>query len=146
MKKILTIILLLLLAGVTYYFFTKTKTSDYLNIIGCYEAGADEDVYTMTIENVSSDGDISGYLEFDNYQIDSSQGPFEGVYDGKHIYAEYQFESEGMESVMEVAFERQGDDFVRGVGEDGTMFTNTEMISYESNDLSFFEKVPCVER
>lgn len=162
MKKFLIIILLVLLAGVAYYSFTNnaeeenlssdqdvtTETEDYSEILGCYEAGRDRDVYTMTIENVSEAGEVSGNLEFDNYQTDSSEGPFEGSYDGEHLYGLYTFSSEGMESVMEVAFERQGEDFVRGFGEvsdDGTMFVDRETISYESSELSLFEKVDCTE-
>lgn len=169
MKNFLSILLVILLAGVVYYYFTNDEvevetptevtetevaveedsdTSMYSDIIGCYEARTNDDVYTMIIKEVSDNGYVSGLLSFDNYEKDSSSGPFEGTYNGEYLYADYTFESEGMESVMEVAFQRVDEDFVRGYGEvteDGISFVNRDLVMYESDRLSRFNSRDCSE-
>tara|TARA_B100001179_G_scaffold196611_1_gene155294 strand:- start:276 stop:779 length:504 start_codon:yes stop_codon:yes gene_type:complete len=117
------------------------------SIIGCYVAGTENDVYTLTIK--SQEGEtVTGTLEFDNYQKDSSEGSFNGTFEGGILLGDYSFSSEGMDSVMEVIFKQQGEDFVRGYGEvtnEGTEFVDTQDIEYKVNDLSLFEKQSCAQ-
>lgn len=116
------------------------------SIIGCYVAGTENDIYTLRI-NSQEEEMVTGTLEFNNYQKDSSQGSFNGIFEDGILLGDYSFSSEGMDSVMEVIFKQRGEDFVRGYGEvtnEGTEFVDTQDIEYEVNDLSFFEKEACV--
>lgn len=116
------------------------------SIKGCYVATNEKDLYTLNIQ--SKDGDkITGTLKFDNYQKDSSSGSFVGSYKDGILLGDYSFYSEGMNSVMQVIFEKYGEDFVRGFGElnaDGQKFTNLDNITYDpSSALAVFRKSEC---
>lgn len=163
MKKFLIIIVIIILGILAYRHVTKTSMpleapinsteEDAIsesqpgdNLLGCYVAGKDQDVYTLSLDSYEN-GQVSGTLEFDNYQRDSSSGIFEGSYEEGILMGEYSFHSEGMYSEMQVIFKQQGEDFVRGYGEltnSGTEFADTNAINYEVDELSLFEKQTCV--
>jgi hypothetical protein len=87
-------------------------------------------------------------LSFKNFEKDSSSGTFTGTYNSAGILiADYSFQSEGMSSVMQVAFKKDGDNFIRGHGTmnaDGTRFANPAMLTYDSTaTLSVFKQVAC---
>lgn len=114
-------------------------------LIGCYQAGNDRDVYTLAIESFDNDT-VSGSLDFDNYEKDSSSGEFVGTFQDDILIGDYTFTSEGLLSTMQVAFKKQGDYFVRGYGpvdETGTRFADVANITYEENVLSVFTSVEC---
>ena len=67
---------------------------------------------------------------------------------GDTLLADYTFQSEGTESVRQVAFLKKGDGFVEGYGDvedqGGKMvFKNTAMLDFGSGTA--FTKVPCAE-
>lgn len=151
MKNFRALILILLVLIIGYFAFSANKkTNEQSNemassIIGCYVAGNSKDVYTMNVKSQTGEN-ITGTLNFNNYQKDSSSGSFTGTYKEGVILADYTFASEGTTSEMEVIFKKVGEDFIRGYGDvnsDGVKFVDTTNITYESNDLSLFKKSQC---
>lgn len=104
-------------------------------IEGCYVATLAKDVYTLTVLDQSG-GTFSGNLSFKNFEKDSSSGTYNGTYADGILLGEYAFQSEGMDSVMQVIFKKTGESFVRGYGdvdETGTRFTSLSDITYDTN-------------
>lgn len=105
------------------------------SIEGCYVATLAKDVYTLTVLDQSG-GTFSGNLSFKNFEKDSSSGTYNGTYADGILLGEYAFQSEGMDSVMQVIFKKTGESFVRGYGdvdETGTRFTSLSDITYDTN-------------
>lgn len=123
----------------------SSMTTDAL--IGCYVVDYNKDVYTLNIMTHTGDN-ISGTLVFDNYQKDSSRGTFTGTYKDGLLLADYSFQSEGMDSLMQVAFKKTDDGFVRGYGPvdaEGTHFTDISKLEFDASaPLSLFESSMCV--
>ena len=91
---------------------------------------------------------VTGKLSFDNFEKDGSSGPVRGTKEGDIIKLWYNFESEGMKSVMEVWFKSQGDFLLRGTGDmgvkaDSSYFTNPAAVEFTSNQQ--MKKVDCSE-
>ena len=119
------------------------------SVAGCYVATTGKDIYTLNIE-MQTEENVSGKLAFKNFEKDSSSGIFTGKYENGILLADYTFQSEGMQSQMQVIFKKEGDNFVRGYGpvdsETGTKFTDLSQINFDSSStLSLFEKTECVE-
>lgn len=136
--------MLVLLIGIAFYVNMKKAPAEPLaqdnspvsgNIEGCYVATLGKDVYTLNIQNQVG-ADVSGRLVFKNFEKDSSSGDLTGTYEDGILFGRYKFQSEGMTSDMEVAFKRQGGDFVRGYGEmvaTGDNFADTSNITYDTD-------------
>lgn len=118
------------------------------NIVGCYVSRTAKDVYTLNISEQDGE-DVYGKLAFKNFEKDSSSGTFDGTYKDGVLFGEYAFQSEGTDSVLQVAFKKVGEDFVRGYGEmnvEGNEFVDPSAINYDaSSSLSVFKKENCVE-
>ena len=76
-------------------------------------------------------------MSFDNYQKDSSHGDIAGYVNGDTVYVLYNFMSEGMRSVMEIALLKSGNSLVRGVGPitnkgDTVLYKNHQTIDYQA--------------
>lgn len=84
-------------------------------ITGCYIFTLGKDVYILNIK-AENDGMVSGELEFNNFEKDSSHGNFHGKYEQGILLADYEFDAEGMHSIRQVAFKKTGPDFVEGFG------------------------------
>ncbi len=150
--KITASIIVTILLGVLIFFWPKKfsltdqKVPQEDSIIGCYVAVISNDVYTLAIDSQEGEA-VSGALEFKNYQKDSSKGLFVGTYKDNILLGDYRFQSEGMQSVMQVIFKKSGDNFIRGYGDlntEGTRFTNLNTITYdESSPLAVFKESPC---
>lgn len=149
MKKNLQItlgIIILIILGVVIY-LTKVSTpavptqqatnTTPESIIGCYVAHLSKDVYSLSI--TSQQGElVQGTLSFNNFEKDSSHGTFAGSYKDGILLGDYSFSSEGMDSVMQVIFKKQGTGFVRGYGpvdSQGTHFTDMSAITYDQSAL-----------
>ena len=116
------------------------------NWTGCYWRIVQRDTFVLHLQQ--NNGNISGRLTFNNFQKDKSAGTVYGNIDGDIVRLWYSFSSEGMNSIMEVYFKKQGDGLVRGLGDvavkgDTSYFPNREHISY-SNDQRF-TRVNCSE-
>jgi hypothetical protein len=112
-------------------------------IIGCYVAHLAKDVYALQISSVQ-DESISGQLDINNAEKDSSTGTLKGTYKDGILLADYTFQSEGTESVNQVIFKKLADGFVRGYGKPddatGTRFVDLSKINYDMSAV--YNKVP----
>ncbi len=80
---------------------------------------------------------ITGVMSFDNYQKDSSHGDITGYVNGDTLYVMYDFMSEGMRSVMEIALLKSGNSLIRGVGPltnkgDTVLYKDHQSIDYQA--------------
>ncbi len=153
MKKLLIVILLIVAVVLIARSTKKTSapvevptTTQTSAIVGCYVAGTDKDVFTMHIASQEGQA-VAGDLKFNNFEKDSSSGTFTGTYTNDTLIGDYTFNSEGTTSVMQVAFKKSGQDFVRGytdVNADGTQFTDVSTLTYDaSSPLNVFKKGEC---
>lgn len=166
MKNYLNIILGILFIGLLgYYIFTRSagsveaplelsneevldlekNSSLVADIEGCYVARNNKDVYTLRVEKQEGQN-VTGSLDFNNYQKDSSQGSFQGTYHNGLLLGAYSFQSEGMDSEMQVAFKKGDEGFIRGYGEldeEGVNFIDPQALSFEKDALSFFHQEVC---
>ena len=139
-KILLSAIVLVLIAILVFKEKTEPIMEDTTvvqqdSIEGCYVATLAKDVYTLTVLDQSG-GTFSGNLSFKNFEKDSSSGTYNGTYADGILLGEYAFQSEGMDSVMQVIFKKTGESFVRGYGdvdETGTRFTSLSDITYDTN-------------
>ncbi len=95
---------------------STTTSSDTSSIAGCYVATLGRDVYTLNIDS-ENNGEVQGTLKYNNYQKDSSSGSFVGAYSGEMLVGYYDFQSEGMRSIRQVAFKKIDKGFVQGFGD-----------------------------
>lgn len=144
MKNTLIIILtFLIMLGIGFWIWRQNKPEPVINdpivnndilAAGCYVATIDQDVYTITILSHQSDV-VTGMLQFKNFQKDSSSGSFVGIYQDGILLADYSFQSEGLDSVMQVIFKKVNDGFIRGYGEMTTdnHFVDLNTVSYDES-------------
>jgi hypothetical protein len=91
---------------------------------------------------------ITGKISFDNFEKDGSSGSVSGNIEDDIIRLWYTFKSEGMESVMEVWFKKQGNSLLRGIGpmdvkSDTSYFSDVTAIEFISGQA--LQKVDCNE-
>jgi hypothetical protein len=103
---------------------------------------------TLVASLIQNGESITGKLTFDNFQKDGSSGTVKGKLEGDTIKLWYSFQSEGMHSVMEVWYRKEGDALLRGIGSSGvkkdtSYFTDPLAITFDSTQR--LEKVSCSE-
>ncbi|RZK47829.1 MAG: hypothetical protein EOO87_21210, partial [Pedobacter sp.] len=99
----------------------------------CYKYAKNGDTATLTL--MTSGNVTSGKLNYKLREKDSNTGTIKGEMRGDTLLAEYTFNSEGRESVRQVAFIKKGDQLLEGFGDveqkDGKMvFKNTPKLTY----------------
>jgi hypothetical protein len=114
------------------------------DVTGCYRKILARD--TMFVQLHQTGSSITGNMYFDNFEKDGSRGTVKGIADGSTIKLWYDFQSEGMSSVMEMWFLRKENKIIRGVGSfgvkgDTSYYTNPADIKYE--DGQGFDKIKC---
>lgn len=117
-----------------------TKLADYS---GCYMSVIGRDTFAAHLNHANEL--VTGRLSFDNFEKDASSGTVNGKADGNIIMLSYVFQSEGMQSVMDVYFKVAGDSLLRGVGEmntrgDTAFFVDPGAVRYEG---PAFKKIAC---
>jgi hypothetical protein len=117
--------------------------------VGCYVSKLAKDVYVLSVES-DTNGIVSGTLAFNNFEKDSSFGKFTGTYKDRILLGDYAFTSEGMDSIMQVVFKKEGNAFVRGYGSvktagDRVSFENLSEITFDPNQ-TFVKNANCVEK
>ncbi len=96
----------------------KTELTDIKDSVkSTSECYAYHNVDTIMLHLNVVDKAVTGELVYKYNEKDMNQGLLNGVLKGDTIIADYTFNSEGKESVREVAFLRKGVDFVEGHGE-----------------------------
>jgi hypothetical protein len=81
---------------------------------------------------------VTGELEYQLAEKDANTGMLRGQMKGDTLFAEYTFQSEGMESVREVVFLKKGDGWVEGYGE--VEEKNGKMVFKSNARLQFDDK------
>ncbi len=147
-SHIIAIIVIVVLAGA---FVVKSMQSSVpagpggiTSIEGCYVANLAQDVYTLEIQS-EDNGTFTGTLDFDNFEKDSSHGAYTGTYRNGVLLGNYSFASEGTSSVMQVAFKKTEEGFMRGFGPVNTegnasTFDDVNQLTYQA---PVFEYVSC---
>lgn len=105
------------------------------DVLNCYRYTIGRD--TILLQLRQSEDSISGVMSFDNYEKDSSHGDIKGYSNKDTIYVLYNFFSEGMRSVMEIALLRSGNSLIRGIGPmvnkgDTVLYKDHTSISYQA--------------
>jgi hypothetical protein len=152
MKNNLTLIIAVVcvIAIGLFIYYKETKSvpepvvTEVESLIGCYQTHYAKDVYSLSINRPERE-QFEGTLVFDNFEKDSSSGTYVGIYTNGILLGYYSFQSEGMDSVMQVIFKKTDTGFVRGYGsynEDGTEFIDLNDITYDP--VATFEKTDAV--
>lgn len=112
------------------------------DIPGCYMKIAGRDTAILRLEQK---GDMfTGKILYDNYEKDGSRGTVKGKEDKEIIKLWYDFDSEGMHSVMEVYFKKENGRLLRGVGDMDAKTDTAYFISgINYSDKEAFTKVNC---
>jgi hypothetical protein len=113
------------------------------DISGCYISVSGRDTFVASLKQTNNQ--VSGKLSFDNFEKDASSGKVSGTREGDVVKLIYSFQSEGMNSVMDVWFQVTDGRLVRGIGEiktrgDTAYFADPSSIAYTG---SVFEKTSC---
>ena len=114
------------------------------NLSGCYWKVLQRDTFVLHL--AASGNDLSGKLTFNNFEKDKSSGIVRGKIEGDILKLWYSFQSEGMQSLMEVYFKKQGDHLIRGLGPvtvkgDSAYFSSDRDVDYNSDQT--FTRVDC---
>ncbi|MCH5716835.1 hypothetical protein [Niabella hibiscisoli] len=84
----------------------------------CYLFIAAKDTYALKI-NIA-DTVVKGTAVFRNFEKDSNYGTVEGAMNGDVMHLWYNFQSEGMNSVRELYFKKNGDQLITGISNEAT--------------------------
>jgi hypothetical protein len=107
------------------------KTTD-LNL-GCYVF--DDGKNIVSLEIIENGEEIKGNLTYALSEKDKNSGKFTGKFKEGILIADYTFQSEGKESIRQVAFKAEGDKLIEGYGElnnEGTAFKDISNIEFTS--------------
>ncbi len=120
----------------------KTDGQSSADVHGCYMKITGRDTAILMIDQKGAD--ITGKLLYDNFEKDGSRGTVKGKEEKEILKLWYDFQSEGMHSVMEVYFKKDSGRLIRGIGtmdvrSDTTYFTSGANYSEKES----FIKVDC---
>lgn len=82
----------------------------------CYSAIIKKDTISMSL-NLKGSQVVSGNLSYKFFEKDKNEGTLVGVIKQDTLVAEYTFMSEGVSSVRQVVFLKQGNTYVEGYGD-----------------------------
>lgn len=105
------------------------------NVTNCYRYVLKRDTILLQLQQKGKT--VTGLMSFDNYQKDSSHGDITGYENGDTLYVLYDFMSEGMRSVMEIALLKSGNSLIRGIGPlankgDTVLYKDHQSIDYQA--------------
>lgn len=114
----------------------------FADLAGCYMKIIGRDTAILMLEQKGAT--LSGKMLYDNYEKDGSRGIVKGKEDGEIIKLWYDFNSEGMHSIMEVYFKKENGRLLRGIGDMHVKTDSTYFISgINYSDKEAFNKVDC---
>lgn len=88
--------------------------------------------------------EVSGKMLYDNFEKDGSRGTVKGKEEGEILKLWYEFNSEGIHSIMEVYFKKENGRLLRGIGDMDVKTDTTYFISgINYSDKEAFNKVNC---
>lgn len=107
------------------------------DLSGCYMRTIKRDTLALTLKQ--NGNTVNGKLSFDNYEKDGSTGSVNGTIDKNILKLIYDFQSEGMHSVMEVYFKITDKGLIHGIGDvatksDTTYYANPQNINYPAEN------------
>ena len=109
---------------------------------GCYMKIVGRDTAILMLEQKGNM--FIGKMLYDNYEKDGSRGTVKGKEDKEIIKLWYDFDSEGMHSVMEVYLKKENGKLLRGVGDMDAKSDTAYFISgINYSDKEAFNKVDC---
>ena len=109
---------------------------------GCYMKIVGRDTAILMLEQKGNM--FTGKMLYDNYEKDGSRGTVKGKEDKEIIKLWYDFDSEGMHSVMEVYLKKENGKLLRGVGDMDAKSDTAYFISgINYSDKEAFNKVDC---
>lgn len=120
------------------------KSYSLTDVSGCFWKITGRD--TLVAWLAQTENTITGKLSFDNFEKDGSRGIVHGTIEGDIIKLWYSFESEGMKSIMEVWYKKQGDSLLRGIGPsrvnaDSSYFADRAAVTYDPDQA--LKKIDC---
>ena len=110
----------------------KEKTSTSLDL-GCYIFNDGKNNISLEITDIGNE--IKGNLMYAFAEKDKNSGKFSGKVNDGILIGTYTFQSEGKESVREVAFKVENNKLIEGYGdlnEDGTAFKDATKLNFTS--------------
>lgn len=110
----------------------KEKTTALLDL-GCYIFNDDKN--NISFEIIENTNEIKGILTYVLTEKDKNYGSFTGKLNNGILIGKYTFQSEGEESVREVAFKVEDDKLIEGYGdlnETGTAFKDIRYLKFTS--------------
>ena len=120
----------------------KIEDKPAADVTGCYMKIVGRDTAIIMLEQKGNM--FTGKMLYDNYEKDGSRGVVKGKEDNEIIKLWYDFDSEGMHSVMEVYFKKQNGKLLRGVGDMDAKTDTAYFISgINYSDKEAFNKVDC---
>ncbi len=101
--------------------------------LGCYFFNDGKNM--VSLEIIENGKEIKGNLTYSLTEKDKNSGNFKGELQEGILIANYTFQSEGKESIRQVAFKVDGDKLIEGYGElnsDGATFKDRSNIHFTS--------------
>ncbi|HTM92262.1 MAG TPA: hypothetical protein VL095_07590 [Flavisolibacter sp.] len=113
------------------------NSSNKPDLSGCYLRVIKRDTLALRLEE--KNGAVTGKLSFDNYEKDGSTGTVKGTVENNIVKLIYDFQSEGMHSVMDIYFKITDKGLIQGIGEvaprgDTTAYTNPDKVDYPADN------------
>lgn len=120
----------------------ENSTSSHKDYSGCYRQVVGRDSILLQLDQ--QDNYFTGKMEFDNFEKDASHGTVKGSLQGGNIVLWYDFNSEGMHSVMEVVLRPVSSGMIRGLADisnkgDTALLQHDKLNFDPSNTLTRFE-------
>jgi hypothetical protein len=121
---------------------SKVEDHPFNDITGCYMKIVGRDSAILMLEQKGNM--FAGKMLYDNFEKDGSRGTVKGKEDKEIIKLWYDFDSEGIHSVMEVYFKKDNGKLLRGVGDMDAKTDTAYFISgINYSDKETFTKVDC---
>ncbi len=122
---------------------TSSQNATKLNepITNCYSYFKDSNQVSLKITVVENK--VTGDLTYKYFQKDKNIGKIDGEIRGDTLFADYNFKSEGVNSVREVAFLKNGNQLNEGYGE--VLEKSGKMVFKNRAGLNFENKMPLIK-
>jgi len=123
---------------------TDTTSTNNGATTECYLYTTNKD--TISLQITINGHSVTGALNYSLNEKDRSQGVIQGEVRGDTLLADYEFKSEGIVSLREVAFLKKDGGYAEGYGEaeqkEGKMmFKNVAELNYSNTTV--LKKIPC---
>ena len=113
----------------------------------CYMGIQGKDTIKMTLIT-KGDKLQYGKLSYNYFEKDYSEGTLVGAFKGDTLIGKYSFQSEGVMSVREVIFLKQGNNYIEGFGavteDDQKRVVFQDLKAVQFNDAIPLMSVPCI--